>query len=343
MITIGDSDINLFKLMPFLRWLFQFLLIAFVIVIPINVFAADYITIIAVGDIMMGSTYPEDMLPPNDGEGIFYGVKEELKGGDIVFGNLEGPLIDGGIPSKCKDKTSKLCFEFRTPIRYVQHLKHAEFNVMGIANNHFFDFGIEGIRSTIDTLASVNIQATGGDTVAYFDLKNKKVAVVGFSYKSSPYAYSILDIPGAKEIVGNIKKENDIVIVSFHGGAEGRGALQVMDSDEMFAGERRGNVVKFSKAVIDAGADMVIGHGPHVLRKFETYKGKLIAYSLGNLLTYGMFNIEGPNGLSVILKAKIDVETGDIIGYELIPVRLLNGGIPQIDPDKGAHKLLGIE
>lgn len=311
------------------RRLIQILLVIFIIVFAADTNAENAISIIAVGDVMMGSSYPDEMLPPDDGAGIFDGIKEDLKGGDIVFGNLEGPLIDEGKPVKCRDKTSKLCFEFRTPVSYVRHLKDAGFNVMSIANNHSYDFGAEGMRSTIDTLTSEEIQAIGGNTVAYFNVKNKKVALVGFSYKVSPYSYSIIDIIGAMAVVQGLKEENDIVIVSFHGGAEGNGAVEVIDTEEVFAGENRGNVVKFSRAVIDAGADMVIGHGPHVLRKLEVYKGKLIAYSLGNFLTYGRFNIKGPSGLSAILKARIDAESGEVLDYEMVLLKLVNGGLPQ--------------
>ncbi len=313
------------------RLLIQVLFVIIITLIATDAPAEDAISIIAVGDVMMGSSYPDEMLPPDDGAGIFDGIKEEFIGGDIVFGNLEGPLIDEGTPSKCRNKESKLCFEFRTPVRYVRHLKDAGFNVMSIANNHSYDFGAEGMTSTIDTLTSAEIQTTGGSSVAYFTVKNKKVAVVGFSYRSSPYSYSILDILGAKALVQGLKETNDIVIVSFHGGAEGSMAVDVIDADEAYAGENRGNVVKFSRAVIDAGADMVIGHGPHVLRKLEVYNGKLIAYSLGNFLTYGRFNIKGPSGLSAILKARIDAESGDMIEYEMVPLKLVNGGVPQKD------------
>lgn len=303
-------------------------------------YADDYLMILSVGDIMMGTTYPENILPPNDGEGIFDSVKDELIGGDIVFGNLECPLIDNGKSAKCEGKPSRHCYVFKTPARYVRFLKEAGFNVMSIANNHSPDFGSDGIRKTIETLDSVHIKGVGGNSIAYLDIKGKRVAVVGFSFSSSTYSYSILDVKNAMKIVSKLKEANDIVIVSFHGGAEGKSAIHISDRDEIFLGENRGNVTRFSRSVIDVGADMVIGHGPHVLRALEVYKCKLIAYSLGNFLTYGMFNIKGPNGLSVILKAKMDTKTGDFIGGEIVSVKLLNGGIPEIDPDRGAVKLI---
>ena len=165
------------------------------------------------------------------------------------------------------------------------------------------------------------------------------MAVAGFSFSVSNPAYSINNVKKAAGTVRKLKQKNDIVIVSFHGGAEGSRALHLPQKNEFFSGENRGNVTAFSRAVVDAGADMVIGHGPHVLRALEVYKSKLIVYSLGNFLTYGMFCIKGPSGLSMILKAKIDDKTGNFIDGEIIPLKLADGGIPE--PDKG-KKAVGL-
>lgn len=308
-------------------------------VFNMNAYAGDTLSISAVGDIMMGSTYPIKVLPPDDGRHIFDNVKGIFKACDIVFGNLEGPLTDRGKPSKCKGK-SKDCYEFRTPSRYVRHLKDAGFNVLNIANNHSLDFGMRGIENTIKTLNSAGIKAVGGTKIAYMKVKGKRIAVIGFSFSDSPYSFPITDIEEAGRLVSKLKETNDIVIVSFHGGGEGRSALHISDMEEIFLNENRGNVVRFSRTVIDSGADVVIGHGPHVLRAMELYKGKLIVYSLGNFMTYGMFNIKGPNGLSVILKAEIDSETGDFVRGKLVSLRLLNRGVPEIDPEGEAVKLI---
>lgn len=316
--------------------------INFFLFLSIRAYAGEYITITAVGDIMMGTTHPVEILPPEDGKDIFQHTKDYLKNADIIFGNLEGPLMDGGKWGKCGEKRrpGSQCFDFKTPVRYTKYLKEAGFNVMSIANNHAFDFGIEGLKSTIDSLNSFGIKPVGGEILAYFNIKGRKIAVVGFSYKKSFASHSIIDIEGAKDIVKALKKDNDIIIVSFHGGAEGKSALNISDREEIFLGENRGNVMRFSRALIDTGADMVIGHGPHVLRAMEVYKNKLIAYSLGNFLTYGVFNIKGPNGISVILRVDIDKDSGNFIKGRLIPVKLLNKGIPEIDNDREAITLL---
>jgi hypothetical protein len=291
------------------------------------------ITIAAVGDIMMGSTTPRWWLPPDDGAALFDSVNGYFKGADIVFGNLEGTLMDGGEPGKCQGSRSPWCFEFKTPTRYARYLKNAGFNVLSIANNHTWDFGWEGLKSTLETLKGVGLQPAGGQALATFEIRGKRVALAGFSYGPTIYSYSLLEIDPAAEVVRKLKERFDLVIVSFHGGAEGKTAVQVPDRTETFLGENRGQVLRFSRAMIDAGADLVLGHGPHVLRAMELYKGKLIAYSLGNFLTYGYFNLKGPNGLSAILKIRLDAGTGLFLDGDLFPVRLDRGGIPEADPE----------
>jgi hypothetical protein len=299
----------------------------------------EVLSISAVGDIMMGSTFPVPVLPPNDGSSLFEGVKDFLKG-DIVFGNLEGPLVEDGQPRKCR-KDSINCYEFSMPPRYAQHLVNAGFNVMNIANNHLYDFGERGVSSTLDALGAAGIKTAGCGRVARFEARGKNIALVGFTFSASASEWgSVLNIEGATRIIHSVKALNNIVIVSFHAGGEGKNALHVTGRNETFAGEHRGNVREFGRAAVEAGADLVIGHGPHVLRAIEVYRNKLIAYSLGNFLTYGMFNIKGPNGLGVVLQVRIDWETGDFLSGRLIPLLLQQGGIPQLDQGQGSINLV---
>ena len=182
---------------------------------------SEPLTLTAVGDIMMGSTGQRTALPPGDGEGLFQEVSEHLRGGDLVFGNLEGALSDGEEGGKCREDKGPWCFEFRTPTRYVRHLKHNGFNVVNLANNHAWDFGPEGIRNTLETLQEAGIKAAGGTSLAFFEIRGKRIVVAGFSYKPSKYSYSILEIPQAVEIVRQLKANHDLVIVSFHGERKG--------------------------------------------------------------------------------------------------------------------------
>jgi poly-gamma-glutamate capsule biosynthesis protein CapA/YwtB (metallophosphatase superfamily) len=232
-----------------------------------------------------------------------------------------------------------MCFAFSTPTRYARYLKDAGFNVLNIANNHSYDFGSEGIKSTVETLDALAIRSIAAGKVERLDIKGKRVVLVGFSF-SSPSPYSVNDITAAKQMVIDLKMSNDLVIISFHGGAEGKQYLHLVNSNEIFLGEDRGNVMAFSEAMIDSGADLVLGHGPHVLRAIELYKKKLIVYSLGNFLTYGRFNIADENGISTILKVNISLSTGDFADGKIIPLRLVNRGIPEPDPDNNAVKLI---
>ena len=302
--------------------------------------AENSLTVIAVGDTMMGSTGSRGILPPEDGRDIFKPVLPLLAGGDIVFGNLEGPLLDGGESKKCRDEKSRNCFEFKTPTRFGGYLKEAGFTVLNLANNHTFDFGEEGLKSTLETLRFLGLEPLGGQAIVEMTIKGKKIALVGFSYQASPYAYSILEIGQAKEIISQLKAAHDLVIVSFHGGAEGKAALEVPEGREIFLGEDRGKVRQFARSMVDAGADLVLGHGPHVLRALEVYKKRLIAYSLGNFLTYGSFNIKGPNGLSMILRIELDLQKGAFMEGRIFPVKLLNGGLPEPDESGEALELI---
>ncbi|MCP2501651.1 MAG: CapA family protein [Deltaproteobacteria bacterium] len=301
------------------------------------------IRVAAVGDIMMGTTFPEPILPPEDGATLFRSVAPLLAGHDVVFGNLEGPLTDVERSPKCPKprRNGRPCFAFRTPPRYVRHLSEAGITAVNVANNHALDFGMEGLDNTLAVLDNAGIQPVGGERVAVFAISCRSVAVAGFSYSlPTRYVHPLLDAEAAREIVAGLKNEYDLVVVSFHGGAEGARAMRVTDAEEEFLGENRGNVVRFARTVVDAGADLVVGHGPHVPRAIEVYRGKLIAYSLGNFAVYSMFNIKGPSGLGYVLQAALDPETGNVVRFRTPSVTLRHPGIPEPDPSGKAETLL---
>jgi len=301
------------------------------------------IRVAAVGDIMMGTTFPEPILPPEDGATLFRSVATLLAGHDIVFGNLEGPLTDASLSPKCPKPrdNGRPCFAFRTPPRFAARLAEAGFTAMNVANNHSLDFGMEGLDNTLEVLDAAGVEAVGGERVAVFTVSGRSVAVAGFSYSlPTRYVYPLLDVEAAREIVVRLKSDYDLVVVSFHGGAEGARAMRVTDAEEEFMGENRGNVVRFARAVVEAGADLVLGHGPHVPRAIEVYRGKLIAYSLGNFAVYSMFNIKGPSGLGYALQAELDPETGDVLRFRTPSVLLRHPGIPHPDPAGEAEALL---
>ncbi|GAA3344414.1 CapA family protein [Amorphoplanes nipponensis] len=239
---------------------------------------AETITLSATGDIIMGSA--PDKLPANDGEGFFDSVREGLKS-DLVMGNLEQPLTGDTGTSKCGSPARANCFAFRSPPKYAEHLVDAGFELMNTANNHSKDFGVQGYKNTVAALEKAGLKYTGAQgQITVTEVKGVKVAVVGFS----PYAgaNNLNDLGAARSVIEEATQQADIVVVQVHMGAEGSGMGHVKPGNELFFGENRGDPIKFSKTVIDAGADVVIGHGPHVLRGMQFYKGKLIAHSLGN-------------------------------------------------------------
>jgi hypothetical protein len=276
---------------------------------------------------MLGTTFPdESSLPPNDGASLLAEVTPFLKRGDVVYGNLEGPIIDGGVSAKCRGKKEGTCFAFRVPTRYGKYLKEAGFTAMGLANNHAMDFGLEGRASSRQVLDAVQITHTGevGD-IARLTVKGRKIAIIAFA--TYPGAYNFLDLDESLQTIRSLKAEADLVIVGFHGGAEGATHQHVLEGDETFLGEDRGDLRKFTHAAIDAGADMVLGSGPHVVRAMEIYKGKLIAYSLGNFATYGPFNLNAENGLSLVLEAHLAAD-GTFLRGKVYPVKQEKPGGP---------------
>lgn len=280
----------------------------------------DTISIVAVGDMMLGSAFPSKLnLPPDDAVDSFKEVDTFLRG-DVVFGNLEGCFLNSGNSSKCKGINPNNCYAFRMPDRYAGIFKKAGFNVLSVANNHVGDFNTRGRKNTAKILDSLQISYAGQLDKPFdlFEIDSVKYAFIAFAPNEN--TVDIRKIDSAKLLVAALKKQADIVIVSFHGGGEGARFEHVTRKTEIFYKENRGNVYAFSHGVIDAGADVVLGHGPHVTRAVEVYKNKFIAYSLGNFCTYGMFSLKGPNGIAPLLQLKLNAK-GDFLYADVVSVK----------------------
>ncbi len=287
----------------------------------------NIITIKAVGDIVPGTNFPDNRLPSQK-KMLFKYVKPYLQGADILFGNFESTLTNY---AQCgKDTSHQMVFAFRTPPDYAELLKSTGFNILSVANNHSLDFSDVGFADTMRNIQNVGIKPVGKkNQIVYLKIKNIPVAFIGFSFLDAHN--SLNDLTGAKALVAQAKKKAKIVVVSVHAGAEGTDATRVKNQHEMFYGEDRGNELLFAHTVIDNGADLVLGHGPHVNRAVELYKNKLIAYSLGNFVGYRALSTEGVLGKSLILQVKLTTK-GDFISGQIIPVFLDQEGIPH--PDK---------
>jgi poly-gamma-glutamate capsule biosynthesis protein CapA/YwtB (metallophosphatase superfamily) len=287
-------------------------------------------TFAAVGDIVMGSM---PNLPPDDGAGFFRAVSPDLSA-EIVLGNLEGTLSTNASAAKCATN----CFAFHTPPSYARWLKQAGFTVMNVANNHALDFGPAGQAQTLDALRKVGLAWTGRPgEIDYQQVGGIRVALLGFA--PYPWAQSLTDIPAAVALVRDADAEADVVIVTMHAGAEGVDHQHVTPGMETYLGELRGNPIAFAHAVVSAGADLVVGSGPHVLRGMEWYKGRLIAYSMGNFGGYGVFRLGGPLSASGILRVTLRAD-GSLVSGHLVATRLTAVGIPALDPSGAARRLV---
>lgn len=274
-------------------------------------------SIAAVGDIMLGTDFPENRLADDDGAGYLAAATPLLQSADIAFGNLEGVLMEGGEPAK-KCSNPQACYLFRSPPRYARHLRAAGFDVMSLANNHARDFGEEGRDASMAALDAVGILHSGREgTVASWQQEGIRFALLAFSPTKG--SWPLLSIAIAEAAVAEVAANHDVVIVSFHGGAEGTpGSERLGFGMEYAYGEARGDVVDFAHRVIDAGADLVIGHGPHVPRAMELYNDRLIAYSLGNFATYFGISVSGAKGYAPLLVTQIDAN-GRFTGGTLHP------------------------
>ena len=290
-----------------MRRLFFFSLLTLLLV-PSNAEAVrgDTLVVAMCGDIMMGTTYPTTQLPANDGRDIFLDTKPLTLAADIALGNLEGAITDAGHCTKGKGPNS---YAFRMPTRFGHLLSEAGYDYVSQANNHANDFDHEGILSTEQVLSDLGIKFSGiaGRTEsAVVERNGVRYGVCAFGHNS--YTIKHLDLQTVKRIIDDLKPKCDILIVTFHGGAEGRDKCHLPQGTETFLGENRGNLREFTHFCIDNGADVVFGHGPHVCRAMEVYKGKFIAYSLGNFCTPYGISLTGISGYAPVVTININKE-----------------------------------
>jgi len=328
-----------------------------------------------VGDINLGTMTIPGGVPPDSGRGLLRAAKPFLAG-DLVIGNFEGVLADSSETEKCGKRRSVAwarkpaapdsadrraavrrrephqkragkpepvrCYAFLTPTWLAPRLAEAGFTHLNLANNHANDFGLDGRRSTEATLAAAGLTTYGPlgriavDTVRAGDAMTT-VGVIGFA--TYPFAYDLLDIPRSVAVVDSLRRSVDLLVVTFHGGAEGSAALHLPFAAESLGREPRGELRAWAHAVVEAGADLVVGHGPHVLRGLELWNGRLIAYSLGNFATYRGFNLSGPQALTGVLQ--VDFTSDAVLARaRLLPMRQLPLEGPAPDPAAAAALLV---
>ncbi len=299
----------------------------------------DTVTVVAVGDVMLGSILPNrSYLPPAGEENHLFDEVKPYFNGDIVFCNVEGTFTDNTIGAKHCNNPSQ-CYTFGMPTSFAKVYRDAGFNLVSVANNHSGDFSDNGKRNAKRLFDSLQINWAGfvDKPTAEFTINGVKYGFCAFAPNSG--TVSINDMDGAKALVKKLAETCDIVIVSIHGGAEGRSYQHVPKKQETCFGENRGNVYLFAHTMIDNGADIVLGHGPHVTRAVEIYKNRFIAYSMGNFATYSNVSITGESGLAPIFRVKMD-SNGNFYYAETIPTYQVKGKGPLIDPQKRVIKVI---
>jgi len=292
------------------------------------------VTIQWVGDTVLGSSYG---LPLNGGRDSLRAVTPSLRKADFTWGNLEETLSSGGV-SKCAGSSSGTCFAFQAPPSYSRLLRRAGFEIMNLANNHANDFGTSGRQQTHAALARVHVAWTGSSgRIVVLQKKRVRVAFLGFA--PYPWASRLENITTATKMVKRAAKRADLVVAAIHAGAEGSDATHVPRGTEYYLGENRGNSRAFARAVIDAGADLVVGSGPHVVRGVQWHHGRLIAYSTGNFAGYHNFGLGGVLSLSAIFRVTL-LPDGSFVKGRWVSVLLTGPGLPELDGGKSSLHLV---
>ena len=284
------------------------------------------------GDLLLYDVGHE--VPADRGKGHFDDVRAWFTQ-DIVTGNLEQVIADDTGYDKCG--TGGECLAFRSDPDAAPAF--AGFDLLNLANNHTIDFGREGYLDTRRILAAAGIGSVGArNEISCTRIGDVTVAVLGFA----PYgdANRITDLRHARRVIEAAAATADVVVVHAHMGAEGPGADVVRPGTETMYGEDRGDVVAFAHTAIDAGADLILGHGPHVLRGMELYRGRLIAYSLGNFGGGGVFGAEQETRYGAYLEVSLRVD-GTLADGRVRSITFeQDGGRPVPDPTGRAAQLI---
>jgi poly-gamma-glutamate capsule biosynthesis protein CapA/YwtB (metallophosphatase superfamily) len=251
------------------------------------------ITLVAVGDIMLGRVVNSQMRQKNDFLFPFVKTADYLKTADITFGNLESPFSEN-----CPTITTGMTF--CADYKAIEGLKYAGFDVLNLANNHVLNYGKEGLNQTLALLNQNKIVPVYQDPQV-ITIKNSRIGFLGFNL--------LLDNNEDKILKGvqDLKTKADIVIVSLHWGNE-------------YQTQPPQSQINLAHKIIDSGADLIIGHHPHVIQPTETYKGKLILYSLGNFVFDQPWSEPTKKGLV----AKITFENNKITKTEYKQIYIKN-------------------
>lgn len=285
------------------------------------------ITVSAVGDMIFDRRVGA-LVASSGGEAPLRDVATILARSDITVGNLESPLSDGGVMNPTKDVT------FRGDPRAIAGLTASGFDFLSLANNHVLDYGPDALADTVTLLdeAGIGHAGAGADSSAAWapavrEVDGATVAFLSFSHIIPPgftatsekpgLAPGRVDMAAVAQAVRDAKDQYDYVIVSFHWGIE-------------YEDYANGDQVRDAHTTIDAGADMVLSHHPHVIQGVEYYKGRLIAYSLGDFV---FDHYSRKTGEALVLEASLGPD--GVTDVVCTPVYLDSNGAPEVVT--GAH------
>ncbi len=282
------------------------------------------ITVFAVGDIMLDRGVEWYIRQNGDWRWPFLKIADDLKKADLVFGNLEGPISDKG------QKVGSI-YSFRADPAVLEGLAYAGFDVLSLANNHALDYGRAALTDTMERLREAGIDYVGAGfnereafSLKIKEVKNTKIGFLAYTdlgpevWRAGDDYSGVAwigeeDIEKVKENIKKTKQKIDILIVSLHAGRE-------------YSLEPTFFQKTFSQSCIEAGADLVVGHHPHIVQKLEKYQNGWIAYSLGNFVFDQGFSEQTMQGRLL----KITIKNKKIKEVVPVDVKLNNSFQPEI-------------
>jgi len=260
------------------------------------------INIIVTGDVMLGRTVMTTSFDKSDPIYPFKHVSDTLKSADLVFINLENPVIE-----KCPRHLTG--FIFCTDPSMILGLKYAGVDVITLANNHSRNYGQKGFDETINHLENQGLQVTGNNNLVVKMVEDTKFGFLGFekSQQSNPILTD-----KEKELIKKSNEEVDILIIAMHWGVEYR--------DKALPG-----VKSLAKELVALGGDVIVGHHPHWVQDFEMIDGVPVYYSLGNFIFDQMWSEKTREGLAI----KLIFENKKFMKDEKLPTYMKNHAQPQ--------------
>lgn len=279
--------------------------------------AGGPVTLAAVGDVLLGGS-AAGVLAQRGFDHSFAATREHLQAADLAVGNLEAPLTVS--EEEWLDKT----FRFKVPPASSAALRRAGFDVLTLANNHLGDFGPSGVLETLATLDREGIARAGAGAnlaearrPAVLEVRGEKIAFLAYSNTFPTEFYAGPGRPGTapgyaryvRTDVRAARRIADYVVVSFHWGGE----RETVPKDYQR---------ELAHLAIDSGAQVVLGHHPHVLQGVEAYRGGIIFYSLGNF-AFGSFSRTAHTSAL----ARIILRDGKVAAAEVLPLDVLNARV----------------